>query len=200
MFAIGLEEVLNHFFFISDDALAHTAGNKMRCVVVALLGLLVPLVVANQWAPHLRAGNPFFEGWYTRISTTNASFGVIFGDFAPPCAGCAPLTSASHFASLLVQLPGAQQLQTFDAYPSASGVTNLDGTPIAQDPDDTSVPQFQWSGLGVGRAAAGEGGAAVQTFDFRFANGVVFKATLSAPVPWGPNGEGPEGWVAKVRL
>ena len=53
------------------------------CTLVALAAFLAALHTAecNQFAPHLRNGSPWFEGWYTRITAANASIGFIFGDY-----------------------------------------------------------------------------------------------------------------------
>jgi hypothetical protein len=51
------------------------------CSLFALVALLATLRTTdcNQFAPHLRNGAPWFEGWYTRITSANASIGFIFG-------------------------------------------------------------------------------------------------------------------------
>ena len=111
------------------------------------------------------------------------------------------LPNPSNLLSLLVQPNGSSPLLVFDANPTVASVTQLNGQPITQNPDDASPPQFQWRGVTADGLASGvQVTGDTQAFDIRLPGGVLFKATVSNPVPWGPNGEGPEGWVSKLPL
>jgi hypothetical protein len=102
------------------------------------------------------------------------------------------------YAAVLIQIGKTGALQTLNSYPSTAGVSQLNGQPIVRNPDDTSDPEFSWSGLDAGVFNAAPG--AVQNFDLRFAGGAVLKGKIYNPIAWGPNGEGPEGWVSKLPI
>ncbi len=102
------------------------------------------------------------------------------------------------YAAALIQIGNGGALQTLQSYPLTAGVSQLNGQPIARNPDDTSDPEFTWSGLDAGVFSAAPG--AVQSFDLRFDGGAVLKGKIYNPVAWGPNGEGPEGWVSKLPI
>eukprot|EP00455_Lapot_gusevi_P046699 TRINITY_DN618_c0_g1_i1.p1 TRINITY_DN618_c0_g1~~TRINITY_DN618_c0_g1_i1.p1 ORF type:complete len:363 (-),score=111.40 TRINITY_DN618_c0_g1_i1:166-1254(-) len=159
---------------------------------VLCLVLLVAVCSANQWSAHVRDATPWFEGWYIRITAPEGSYGLIFGSYPNQ-----NLTNSPAYVATIVQHNGMPALQAFEANPTTTSVAHATGGPITSNPDDTSVPDFTWSALGLGQyIATGD----IQTFDFRLPGGVVFKGTLSQPFPWGPNGEGPEGWVSKIPI
>ena len=148
----------------------------------------VGIVTSTPFNPHVPdQTKPWFEGWYTRITTESTlSFAAVTGSFPNQ-----DLTYPAAFAGVLCQLQtGATQ--AYQAFPSDLRVTGPDGQPIHQQPDQLSKANFALQ-------------ATDQSFNFSIdglsfnMSAVVGTALLTVqgtgvPMTWGPKpGDSPEG-------
>lgn len=166
-----------------------------------LLGSLVqvPFSGANQYDPHLfPTQGPFVEGWYSRIIDfeSNHSFGILFGQVMARKEG----RHFSHYPLNMVSLIHSEgdgtSMQSFKVYPSANDIeVTVQGKPVTKNPDFKSPANFEWRAKPYGYFRVNEHET---RFNFTDIDGVSFIGVFGPPKPWGPNGEGPEGWIDKV--
>lgn len=52
-------------------------------IALFLNSILVLSLVQAHYAPHVSRDMPWFEGWYTRITTDTTSIGFIVGQYNP---------------------------------------------------------------------------------------------------------------------
>lgn len=161
--------------------------------LLPLLSLAPLAAIANQFGPHVPKGSPWFEGWYTRITSldTKSSIGFIFGQFPDQ-----HLESPSTYGALLFQESPKTPLYVVDVYPPQASLTVNHGQRVTENPDDTSPAVFKYAADGFGEYVCN---GDVQSFNFTFPGGIELSGHLSNPEPWGPNGEGPEGWASKLH-
>ena len=164
----------------------------MPCrVVVAvctqfLLGSRV--VTSTPFNPHVPdQKQPWFEGWYTRITSDSAlSFAAMTGSFPDQ-----ELTYPTVFAGVLSQLETSPP-KGYQTFPPGLLVTGLDGRPVRQQPDQLSKADFALQ-------------ATDQAFNFSI-DGLSFNMSAAvggslltaqgtgSPLTWGPHpGDSPEG-------
>lgn len=161
--------------------------------VIVLLCSALAACRANQFAPHVaKPGN--FEGWYSRISSPEGSFGLIFGAYAPNPSYTQPLALVS-----LIMLPReAKQLTSIDAFPDINSIrVTTNSANVTADPGDKEDAVFKWEAQGMGQF---ECDGQTQIANFTLPGGASITAAFSSPMPWGPKGEGPEGWVHRLPL
>ncbi|XP_076453412.1 uncharacterized protein LOC143288636 isoform X2 [Babylonia areolata] len=200
---------------------------KKTVTLLWLLGvcLLPPECHGNQYDPHLfPATGPFCEGWYMRLvdSTQRVSIGFLFGQVLPASCSLVPMSSqggprngkCSSFqhhteqgregerplvvTGVLVQDSNSSHpLRAFQtAVPLHDYSVTVRGGPVVHNPDDRSPPDFA--------ARFGENGSVVvrgdnTTVDVRVGPVSLWLQAVD-PVPWGPGGEGPEGWLEHLPL
>lgn len=147
--------------------------------------------MASLYSPHVPSGDPWFEGWYSRISTPSVSnsIGVIFGHY-PKSSG---LDGPAVYCALIVDL-GDGQPEIYETHPHAATVL-VNGANVAQDPDVDSPPNFSIN-TDDGAIKLSQRGA-MQSIHVNI-SGAILSATFTDPEPWGPNGASPEGWAGKL--
>ncbi|XP_063448575.1 uncharacterized protein LOC134728095 [Mytilus trossulus] len=172
----------------------------MEILIWAVCFNLVSVSISNQFDPHVYpAVGPFFEGWYMRLIdfSTNNSYGLLFGHVLS-----APSTNSSSpkvLASLLHRNHCIEHNNTCKLYSTNVvchakdvNVTVRNG-PVIKNPDDKSPPHFTWqTPFGLFTQTNN-----ITTFRFDFGK-YIFRGIIGQPVPWGPDGEGPEGWIDKL--
>ena len=100
-------------------------------------------------------------------------------------------------ASVLVQDEEEKSLQAFNgAFPALAYSVTVKGKPVSHDPDMTSPPDFA---VKFGNNGSFVVGANQTVIDVSVGN-VKLLIRASDPVPWGPDGEGPEGWLIRLPL
>ncbi|XP_068677285.1 uncharacterized protein [Montipora foliosa] len=163
---------------------------------IALFILLFSLAYANQYDPHLfPAKGPFVETWYSRIIDfeSNHSFGIHFGQVL---RGSKDLNFGQYplnIVSLLHSRGDDTSLQTFQVFPSNDDIeVTAWGESVTTNPDFKSPASFEWKAKPYGYFRVNEHGT---RFNFTNIGGVSFIGILGPPKPWGPYGEGPEGWI-----
>lgn len=154
--------------------------------------LSVGAVEASLYSPHLPDPNPWFEGWYTRISRTSTGhqLGVLFGSF-PSADG---LSSPPAYAAAVIDSPDGTH-KTWEEFPG--GATVLDhGQVVTKDPDYRSAAEFSY---------VDDNGAAnfthvgdVQNLRLTFEDGTIIETTSSDREEWAPRGVGPGGIADRV--
>ncbi|XP_022093235.1 uncharacterized protein LOC110980656 [Acanthaster planci] len=177
-----------------------------RPVVKALFGslalvhvLFFQFGIANQYDPHVYPSiGPFIEGWYARLTDTSTpqSFGVLFGRVLPkPTAErkkSIPLTYVAIVCSAGDQAP----FVVAEAFPDPDhiSVTVDGGMPVTENPDNRSPANFRWAADPYGSF-----NVTAESTVFNFTIGDKSLAgSFGAPVPWGPVGQGPEGWLSNL--
>lgn len=179
-------------------------GNKTNLAICALFTIigLFSLTYANQYDPHVfPAEGPFVEGWYSRILDfeSNHSFGILFGQVMSrdkdPIFGQYDLNNV---VSLFHSRGDDSSMEVFQGSPSNDDVevTSL-GKTVTTDPDFKSPASFEWKAKSYGFFRVDE---QETRFNFTNFNGVSFIGVLGPPNPWGPYGEGPEGWTDEFPL
>ncbi|KAJ3079318.1 hypothetical protein HK102_003867 [Quaeritorhiza haematococci] len=170
-----------------------------------LAGCSFAVIEASQFDPHPPAGNPWFEGWYTRATDprTNTTVGVIYGIYPDQT-----LENPSAYAALLLQRPGAPALEVYETFPTTSSISPSP----SKSPSDVSEPEFQLNIPGIGSYVVSPN---FHQIDFTFPksarvdNGrlnadshgsISLRATLTKPIPWGRSGEGPAGIASRIPL
>ncbi|XP_005107479.1 uncharacterized protein LOC101859266 [Aplysia californica] len=198
-------------------------------LMMIMLAAFPGLCWGNQMDPHVYPDQgPFFEGWYMRIidAGNERSFGWLFGRVLPtksassvPCEdeslkllftserckevrdnvknnfmnGSLPLV----YSSLLINSGPKSKLQAVTGFfePEDYVITKK-GKPVEENPDDATPPSFEAKiGDNVTFVVKPSG----TTFSLTVGN-IVLRGSTSSPVPWGPNGEGPEGWLEYLPL
>ncbi|XP_048734495.2 uncharacterized protein LOC125650334 isoform X2 [Ostrea edulis] len=162
------------------------------------------LVLGNKYDPHLfPSRGPFFEGWYIRLvdSYNGNSLGLLFGQVLPsqsnsfqkyPPALCSILVRAC-------SVTGCKLVSYDAAFNSSDVIVRVRGEPVHQNPDDISPANFTWSAENAENTVFFQTDAVQSSFQVKLGN-VSLYGKLSSPLPWGPNGEGPGGWVDKLPL
>ena len=174
-----------------------------RNVVIHVLffGLFfqVPFVDASQYDPHLfPAEGPFVEGWYSRIIDfeSNHSFGILFGQVITRKQGPHFNHYPLNMVSLIHSKGDGTSMESFKVYPSSHDIdVTVKGKPVTRNPDFKSPANFEWKAKRYGYFTVNE---RETRFNFTNMEGVSFVGVLGPPKPWGPNGEGPEGWIDKL--
>ncbi|XP_072046749.1 uncharacterized protein [Amphiura filiformis] len=87
-------------------------------------------------------------------------------------------------------------MEVIDIFPEEKNisVTVRGGSRVTENPDDPSPPYFEWVARPYGYFNVTPNGT---VFDIK-AQGIRFNGSFGKPVPWGPNGEGPEGWLENI--
>lgn len=179
--------------------------------VVASVALMSQPIAGNQQDPHLYPPyGPFFEGWYLRIidSQRNASFGFLFGLVLPATAGNMSAYMKSKVPETLEDLPllcASLLLNPSEAKKLASPTGCFDpkdysvlkeGRPVEHDPDDKTPPSFEVKlATNISYSVTPTG----TSFSIKIGDHSLEGETTS-PVPWGPDGEGPESWLEHLPL
>lgn len=87
-------------------------------------------------------------------------------------------------------------MESFAVYPSNDDIeVTVRGKPVTFNPDFTSPANFEWKVKAYGYFRVTENET---RFNFTNVGGVTFIGVLGPPKPWGPDGEGPEGWIDHV--
>lgn len=153
-------------------------------------------VCGNQYDPHLFPKyGPFIEGWYSRIIDfeSNHSFGILFGQVLPRNEGPHFKYYPLNMLSFIHSKGDESSMERFDVYPSDDDIkVTVRGKPVTSDPDFKTPANFEWMVKPYGYFRVDENKT---TFNFTNVKGVTFAGELGRPQPWGPNGEGPEGWI-----
>ena len=159
----------------------------------------VTLVKGNQYDPHLfPSEGPFVEGWYSRIIDfeSNHSFGILFGQVLLRSQGPHFNYYHQNILSFIHSKGDGSSMESFAVYPSNDDIeVTVRGKPVMSDPDFKSPANFEWrvKPYGYFRVTENE-----TIFNFTNVRGVTFIGEFGSPKPWGPDGEGPEGWIDHV--
>lgn len=172
----------------------------MEILIWAICFNLVSVCVSNQFDPHVYPDvGPFFEGWYMRLIdfSTNNSYGLLFGHVLS--IQSTNSSSPKVLASLLHRNHCIENNNTCKLYSSNVVCRSKDlnvtvrDAPVIKNPDDKSPPHFTWqTPFGLFTQTNN-----ITTFHFDFGK-YIFRGRIGQPVPWGPDGEGPEGWIDKL--
>ena len=179
-------------------------GNKTSlgiCALFIIIGLF-RFTYANPYNPHVSpTKGPFVEGWYSRILDfeSNHSFGILFGRVMSrdkdPFFGRYALNNV---VSLFHSRGDDSSMEVFRGSPSSDDVkVTSQGKLVTMEPDFKSSASFEWEAKSYGFFQVNE---QETRFNFTNINGVSFIGILGAPNPWGPYGEGPEGWTDEYPL
>ncbi|KAL9950658.1 hypothetical protein ACROYT_G043187 [Oculina patagonica] len=170
-------------------------------VCASLTGLIfqVALVNCNQYDPHLfPSEGPFMEGWYSRIIDfeSNHSFGILFGQVLMRKQGPHFKYYPLNMLSFIHSKGDGSSMESFTVYPSSENIeVTVQGKPVTRNPDFKSPANFEWKAKPYGYFRVTENET---KFNFTNVGGVTFIGVLGPPRPWGPGGEGPEGWIDHV--
>lgn len=169
------------------------------CALFTGLISQVVLVNGNQYDPHLfPSEGPFMEGWYTRIIDfeSNHSFGILFGQVLTRSRGIHFKYYPLNMLSFIHSKGDESSMESFTVYPSSEDIqVTVRGKPVTSNPDFKSPANFEWKAKPYGYFRVTENET---KFNFTNVAGVTFIGVLGPPRPWGPNGEGPEGWIDHV--
>ena len=194
-------------YFIGRFSPSRNASSNMRnrerniLLFVLFFGLIsqVPLANANQYDPHLfPADGPFMEGWYARIIDfeSNHSFGILFGQVMTRNQGSHFEYYPLNMVSIIHSKGDGSSMQSFTVYPSNDDIeVTVEGKPVTSNPDFKSPANFEWKAKPYGYFKVNGNET---RFNFTNIGGVSFIGVFGPPKPWGPNGEGPEGWIDHV--
>jgi len=158
-----------------------------------VLWVVVMMVMGSQYDPHVANSNPWFEGWYTRVSTPqDGSFGLIVGSFVQPND-----MEHSCYAAILSETGGV--LKEYKAYPKSITVTKQ-GAPVTKQPDRVSPPVFElFSSEGEFSMNVTQKSIAVSAKMDVDGKASTLEFDISGPhEEWGRDGEGPEGWAGRL--
>ena len=166
--------------------------------------LYTRFVFANNYDPHLfPARGPFFEGWYLRVvdSDNGNSIGLLFGEVLPlsprdrehyPPALCSVLVRKCSTTGC--------KLVSHDAHFNTSDVkVRVKGRPVHENPDRSAAVNFTWTATNNTSSVFFQTNATTTLFQVKLGK-VSLDGELSSPVPWGKDGEGPEGWADYLPL
>lgn len=159
-----------------------------------LLALCAAVVRASNYDPHLPAGSPWFEGWYTRISGTSSghSIGAIVG-YYPDASG---LTDPAAYVALIID-DGKGETKTYEAYPKGIEVLSK-GAKVTSNPHDEGLPDFSVIDASSNTVELRQTGNE-QTLKMTFPEqNISFEASLAEPESWEQPGDSPEGWAGKL--
>lgn len=169
------------------------------CALVVGLISQVTLIKGNQYDPHLfPSEGPFMEGWYSRIIDfeSNHSFGILFGQVLLRSQGSHFSYYPQNMLSFIHSKGDGSSMESFAVYPSSDDIeVTVRGKPVTSDPDFKSPANFEWKVKQYGYFRVTENET---RFNFTNVGGVTFIGVLGPPKPWGPDGEGPEGWIDHV--
>ena len=146
-------------------------------------------VKATPYNPHVPAENQrWFEGWYTRVTTNSGlSLAAVTGSFPDQA-----LPHPAAFAGILFQ-PQDGGLKSFQALSQNIIVKGPEGQPVNDQPTDLGHADFSLQ--------AEDRSCNLTVNDLTFSMSVAAEDALltikgEGPiVPWGPNGETPEGTI-----
>ena len=179
--------------------MVRTERNTMRSLFLITLTTQAVLTLANQYDPHVfPADGPFMEGWYARIIDfeSNHSFGILFGQVIRRKQGAHLNNYPLNMVSIIHSKGDESSMESFEVYPLSENVeVTVRGKPVTDDPDFKSPANFEWRAKPYGYFRVNEHET---RFNFTNVSGVSFIGVLGPPRPWGPNGEGPEGWIDHV--
>ncbi|KAJ7386481.1 hypothetical protein OS493_008614 [Desmophyllum pertusum] len=168
-------------------------------VLFTSLASQVTLVNGNQYDPHLfPAVGPFMEGWYARMIDfeSNHSFGILFGQVLLRREGPHFKYYPLNMLSFIHSKGDGRSMESFAVYPPSEDIeVTVQGKPVTSDPDFKSPANFEWKAKPYGYFRVNENET---RFNFTNVEGVSFIGVLGPPQPWGPDGEGPEGWLDHV--
>ncbi|XP_071094196.1 uncharacterized protein [Haliotis cracherodii] len=171
---------------------------QMMLRLTFLPSLYILQVVANQFSPHLfpQAG-PYFEGWYMRLLDVQSgrSIGLLFGHVLPETTNLTvPVVAVS-----ILYSEGCTtcKLMSYNGFFNRSQMNiTVHGFPVSKNPDDISPAVFEWT---TGQNITFNVQENRTHFSFQ-TEGAIFRGIVSSPIPWGPNGKGPEGWLEHMPL
>lgn len=168
-------------------------------VLFTSLASQVTWVNGNQYDPHLfPAVGPFMEGWYARMIDfeSNHSFGILFGQVLLRREGPHFKYYPLNMLSFIHSKGDGRSMESFAVYPPSEDIeVTVQGKPVTSDPDFKSPANFEWKAKPYGYFRVNENET---RFNFTNVEGVSFIGVLGPPQPWGPDGEGPEGWLDHV--
>lgn len=169
---------------------------------ILVLQTFIVSIRTNQFDPHVfPSEGPFFEGWYIRLTdfSINQTFGVLFGSVLPKDNISQEHKASPGLVSILHREGSfGDPLRAHHALLKRDQihVTLKDGQPVTKDPDDVTPAFFTWNATNVGYIKVRP-----TWTEFSFtAEHLRFSGIFGAPEPWGPYGEGPEGWLSKLPL
>ncbi|KAL8562563.1 hypothetical protein ACOMHN_045828 [Nucella lapillus] len=202
---------------------------KKTLTALCILGLwcvLTPGGHGNQYDPHLYPSTgPFFEGWYMRLldRAQRVSIEFLFGRVLPAdcslwanppprdavashgCSSAGPPHTETRkgehpvvLAAILLQGSNvSQQLRPIEgSFPLKDYSVTVKGGPVIRNPDDRSPPDFAIRFCHNGSVVVKDG----HTFVEVKVGSVMLTLWAEDPLPWGPGGEGPEGWLQHLPL
>ena len=167
---------------------------------LTFLFLLLKPCLSNQYDPHVfPEQGPFVEGWYARIMDSNHSFGVLFGRVQPAQDGTSRIEGSKYHPNMLSFIHSRgdnSSMESFQVFPALEDIdVSVRGGPVTANPDDASPADFEWNIKPYGYFKTTPNRT---IFNFTNVQGISFSGELGPPCPWGPNGEGPEGWLDHV--
>lgn len=143
----------------------------------------------------------YFIGWFLRLvdNENESSFAVIIGSLR--LTGEQASDSSAGYDSHYVQVlhsDSAGKTRTFSAFPPSSSVSiTCNGKRPKKRTDLTSDANFEWTAEGIGGLNINPAGGQLSIE----LPGVKLNSVLGKRRPWSterPNGDGPEGWLAKT--
>jgi len=101
----------------------------------AMLFVMIASSSSSQYDPHVPKGDPWFEGWYTRISETSTgdSIGIVTGYF-PSQEGS--LANPTAYTALVIDRGIGREVIVKETFPSSENISvfNRNGHPITKNP------------------------------------------------------------------
>ena len=175
---------------------------KVMAAVLLLLCMCFPCVVCNLYDPHeFPDTGPFVEGWYARIidDLSSNSFGLLFGKVLPRNSS-KDKPDESKYPPIMLNFIHSRgdndSMESFAVFPALHDIEiTVKGKPVSHDPDFKSPSDFEWNIKPYGYFKVVQNRT---IFNFSSVEGVHFSGEFGPPEPWGPNGEGPEGWIDHV--
>lgn len=171
----------------------------MRSLFFITLTTQAVLTWTNKYDPHVfPAEGPFMEGWYARIIDfeSNHSFGILFGQVKRRTQAADSHNYPLNMVSMIHSKGDESSMESVEVYPSSEDLqVTVRGKPVTEDPDFKSPANFEWRANPYGYFRVNEHET---RFSFTNVSGVSFNGVFGPPRPWGPDGEGPAGWIDLV--
>lgn len=152
------------------------------CKMPVQISSNLQVCAASSYGPHVKSGNPWFEGWYTRVITTSEqSFGVLLGHYPAQ-----QLADPSYCTAIFHQPKGLAGFRVATCYPQS--MPSIEDRAVSDGKADATFSvrstdgSCSWDMRG-------------DTFSMRVtAQGVELMIEgLGSDVPWGLHGAKPEG-------
>lgn len=180
-----------------DFAVLQIVAPRNMWVPILFLFVFPSKIYGSPFDPHVPDNSPWFEGWYTRVTSadSSASYGLIVGHYPEQ-----KYNNSAYAAILYQQADLKRALVEFRTYPESLSVSGKDGRQILQNPTDEAEPNFAISASDSSFTMKTEGENTHISASIAQASGVVsLEFIISGPSNfWGQKGEGPEGWASKI--